>query len=241
MRYGIFADVHSNLTAFEAVLDVLTKSNIDKFLFLGDIVGYGADPGECIRLLRELDVTCVAGNHDRAVVDLFDINRFNKTAEKVIIWTKDHISDVERLFLSGLRISEENEVFHLVHGTLDHPEDFDYMIDKYQAMKTFYAMRRKICFVGHSHVPGIFIEEKEDIKYEMVSFLAFEQDKRYIVNVGSVGQPRDGNAHACFCIYDEGAATIEIKRVAYDIAKAQQGILDAGLPRDLADRLATGR
>lgn len=241
MRYGIFADVHSNLTAFEAVLDVLTKSNIDKFLFLGDIVGYGAQPSECIRLLRELDVTCVAGNHDRAVVDLCDINRFNKSAEKAIIWTKNHIFDAEKLFLFGLRLSEENKVFHLVHGTLDPPEEFDYMSYKYQAMKTFYAMRRKICFVGHSHVQGVFIEEKEDIKYEIASFLSLEQDKRYIVNVGSVGQPRDGDARACSCIYDEGAATIEIKRVAYDIAKAQQGILDAGLPRDLADRLLMGK
>lgn len=241
MRYGIFSDVHSNIAAFEAVWNALQKAEIDQYLFIGDIIGYGANPHECIALLRKMNALSVAGNHDLAVIDIFDINRFDDSVKESIWWTKKNLSHLEKVFLSGLNLIEEGKTFHFVHGTLCHPEQFDYMIDKSEAMKTFCAMKHQICFVGHSHIPGIFIEEKNSIRYEAAPFLRFERNERYVINVGSVGQPRDRNANAYYCIYDEKAAKIEIKRVSYDIAKAQRNILDVGLPRDFADRLAAGR
>ncbi len=241
MRYGIFADVHSNIAAFEAVHSVLGKANIDQYVFVGDIVGYGAHPKECIALLRELNAVIVSGNHDLAVIDFFDINRLNEDAKQSIIWTKKNISNLEKMYLSGFQLIEGNETFCFVHGTLSHPESFSYMSNKSEALKTFYTMKHQICFVGHSHVPGIFVEEEDGIYYKVVSLLLLERGRRYIINVGSVGQPRDGDASACFCIYDEKASTVEIKRVSYDVAKAQKDILDAGLPPYLAERLATGR
>lgn len=241
MRYAVFSDVHSNLEAFEAVLEFFGKSNIDKYLFLGDIVGYGANPKECIAALRRLDPVSVAGNHDWAAVGLLDTDYFNKAARKAIFWTKDNTSGSDRLFLSGLELTSEGKNHCLVHGTLHHPEEFDYMIDGYRAQKTFYLLKQKVCFVGHSHNAGVFIEDEEKIYYKEPASLELREGKRYIVNDGSVGQPRDGDPRASFCIYDEGSSTIEFIRLPYDVASAQKKIIDAGLPKVLADRLSVGR
>lgn len=240
MRYAVFADVHSNLAAFEAVLEAFKKAEVDSYVFVGDIIGYGANPHECIALLKSLNAICVAGNHDQAVVDLFDLYRFNDSAKKALIWTKTNISEIDKQFLAGFKLIEEKKSFCLVHGTLNDPQDFHYLMNKSDAAKTFYCLKRQLCFVGHSHIPGIFVEE-DGVRYEMASFLPLEKSRRYIVNVGSVGQPRDENPDACFCVYDEEASTVEIKRVPYDIARAQRDILNAGLPPVLAQRLEKGR
>ena len=241
MRYALFSDIHSNLEAFEAVLDFFKKSNIDRYLFLGDVVGYGADPGECIARLKEVNALSVAGNHDWAVVDMLNTDYFNKAAEEAVCWTKEHATELDKQFLSALALVKEEKDLCLVHGTLNHPEEFDYMTDDAQALKTFYLLQEKICFVGHSHCPGIFIEEPEKIVYRGTGVLKIEKGKRYIVNDGSVGQPRDGDARACCCIYDEEASTIEFHRLSYDVVAAQKKIRQAGLPAVLADRLSVGR
>ncbi|HAJ56948.1 MAG TPA: metallophosphoesterase [Candidatus Omnitrophica bacterium] len=241
MRYAVFSDVHSNLEAFEAVLNVINKSHIDRYVFLGDIVGYGADPCECINNLRKMSPLMIAGNHDWGVVGMTNIDYFNNYARAGIVWTKDNILEADRLFLSGLKLVEETGYFCIVHGTLSHPEEFDYMTDANMAAKTFYLMEQRVCFVGHSHRPGIFIDDGEKVAYCVPEKIEIRQDRRYIVNDGSVGQPRDGDSRACFCIYDTLSSTIEFKRVEYDIARAKKKILDAGLPRILADRLTVGR
>lgn len=241
MRYAVFSDVHSNLEAFESVLESLKKSNIDRYLFIGDIVGYGADPKECIAVLRRLNPSIVAGNHDRAAVGLMETDYFNEAARSAVVWTKDHICESDRLFLNGMELIQETKDFCLVHGTLQHPEGFDYMLDEYRAQKTFSLLKQKICFVGHSHSPGVFIEEGEKIYYREPETLSLEDGKRYIVNDGSVGQPRDNDPRACFCIYDDDSGGIEFMRAAYDVALAQKKIIKAGLPRSLADRLSFGR
>ncbi len=241
MRYAVLSDVHSNLEAFEAVLESLGQSNIDTYLFIGDIVGYGANPKECIAALRRLDPVSVAGNHDWAPVGLMDTDYFNEAAMSAVFWTKDNISESDGLFLSGLELIKEVENYCLVHGTLDHPQEFDYMTDGYRAMKTFSLLRQNICFVGHSHRPGVFVEDEEKIYYQEPRVLRLKEGKRYIVNDGSVGQPRDGDPRACFCIYDENSSTIEFRRVPYNVSLAQKKIIQAGLPRVLAERLAVGR
>lgn len=241
MRYAVFSDVHSNLEAFEAVLEAANKSNIDQYLFLGDIVGYGANPCECIEHLRKLRPLAIAGNHDWGAVGLTDIDCLNDEARVAILWTKDKIMEADRIFLSDLKLARESGRFCIVHGTLSHPEEFDYMTGGDKAAKTFYLMEQEICFVGHSHMPGVFIDDGEKIFYQEPQLLEMKKGRRYIVNDGSVGQPRDGDRRACFCIYDGSASTIEFRRVEYDIHEAQRKITEAGLPRILADRLAIGR
>ena len=241
MRYAIFSDVHSNLEAFKAVLEFFSKSNIDRYLFIGDIVGYGADPKECIAALLRLNAISVAGNHDRAAVGLMDIDYFNETAREAILWTKDNLSGPDSLFLSGLELVKEEGNCCLVHGTLARPQEFDYMIDGYRAMKSFYVLKQQICFVGHSHHPGVFIEEGKKIDYLESKILKIEKGKRYIVNDGSVGQPRDGDPRACCCIYDNESSILEFKRLDYDITCAQKKMMSAGLPMSLAERLSKGR
>lgn len=241
MRYAVLSDVHSNLEAFLACLDFLKNAKIDKYLFLGDIVNYGADPRECISLLRSLDASCVAGNHDWAAVGLTDIGYFNDNAKRSLSWTRENISDVDYLFLSGLELVKETKDFCLVHGTLNHPEEFDYMTDSFRAVKDFYALKTRICFLGHSHRHCVYIEDKNRILYQEPAALSLEEDRRYIVNVGSVGQPRDGDPRACFCIYDEEASIFEFQRVSYDVESAQKKIREALLPESLAARLAVGR
>ncbi len=241
MRYAVFSDVHSNLEAFESVLDAARKSKIDQYIFLGDIVGYAADPAQCLATLRELDPLLVAGNHDWGAVGMTNIDYFNDAARTAILWTKGNLSDADQMFLSGLKLLAERDSFCIVHGTMSHPEEFDYMSDRYAADKTFCLMKRQICFVGHSHRPGIFIDNGEKTVYGQTELLELKDGYRYIVNDGSVGQPRDGDPRACFCIYDDSSFTVEFKRVEYDIALAQKKILAAGLPKSLADRLSVGR
>ena len=240
MRYAVFSDIHSNLEAFRALLDAFAEIKIDHYLFLGDIVGYGADPKGCIALLRQLNPVMVAGNHDWAAVDLTDIDYFNEWAKAAVLWTKENISENDRLFLKQMILVKESESFCLVHGTLNHPEKFDYMSDGERASKTFYLLGKQVCFVGHSHCPGVFVDDGEKLSYHEPKKLLLKKEYRYIINAGSVGQPRDRDPMACFCIYDESEQSVEFRRIPYDISEAQKKILEAGLPRILADRLALG-
>jgi len=241
MRYGIFSDIHSNLEALEAVIAAYKEEKIDQYLCVGDVVGYAVNPRECIEKINTLAMITIAGNHDWAVVDMLSTDYFNKAAEEAVHWTKEHITLFDKQFLSALTLLKEEKDFCLVHGTLSHPEEFDYMTDDARASKTFYLLHEKICFVGHSHWPGIFIEEPEKIVYKGVGVLKIEKGRRYIINDGSVGQPRDGDARACCCIYDEEASSVKFHRLSYDVVTAQKKIRQVGLPAVLADRLSVGR
>jgi len=242
MRYGIFADVHSNLEALEAVVNAYRNESIDKYLCLGDVVGYAANPKECIDKVRALVMITVAGNHDWASVNLFSGDYFNPVARKAIFWTKRNLDEKDIFFLESLKLTFKNEDLTLVHGTLDKPQDFDYMTDGYIAKETFRLLETNVCFVGHSHVAGIFIKDKYDtIGYRQDSSIDIKEDNKYIVNVGSVGQPRDGTPQAAYCIYDTDKKEVQIKRVSYDIQTTREKIIAVGLPRLLGDRLAMGR
>jgi len=242
MRYAIFSDVHSNLEAFEAVLGCLAVADIGRYFFVGDIVGYGADPSACIRLLRSLEAVMVCGNHDWAVSGDLAADDFNEAAAVAVAWTQGRLSSSEKMFLHSLSLMKEEGDFCLVHGTLDHPEVFDYMTDRHRAAKTFYALKKDICFVGHLHQPGIFAETSDGVVGVAGSGKRkLEERKRYIVNVGSVGQPRDADPRACFCIFDDTDRVLEFRRLDYDIKGAAGKIVAAGLPQALAGRLYVGR
>lgn len=242
MRYGIFSDVHSNLEALQVVLEAYKKESIDIYLCAGDIVGYGANPNECIELIRSLGTTVVAGNHDWGSVDLFPLEYFNPAAYQALLWTKDNLTDAAKTFLRSLQLVYKKEALTLVHGTLQSPQNFHYLIDGYVAGEIFRLLETRLCFVGHTHVSGIFIKDKKGgLYYSTAGVIDIEVESKYIVNTGSVGQSRDSNPQAAYCIYDSEKKQVQIKRVDYDMATSRKKIIMAGLPVSLGNRLMVGR
>jgi len=242
VRYGIFSDIHSNLEALEAVIKAYGREGIDTYFCGGDIVGYGSDLHECIEKTGQIASVIVAGNHDWAAVDQFSSDYFNSFARQALLWTKERLNPREKSFLESLKFVYENEDLTLVHGTLDNPQDFDYMLDSLTAEETFKLMQAAVCFVGHSHVPGIFIRDKHSqIHYPEELSVEVRPKHSYIVNVGSVGQPRDGDPRAAYCVYDTAKRQIQVKRVEYDAEAAREKIIRAGLPEYLGNRLLAGK
>ena len=242
MRYGIFSDVHANLEALERVLGAYKSESIDKYICVGDIVGYAANPQECIDKVRSLCMVSVAGNHDWASIGFTPLDYFNPLAKEAVLWTSRKLNEHARACLESLKLIYTNEDLTVVHGTLDSPGDFNYMNDGYAARQTFAILERDICFVGHTHVAGFFIrEENGGVSYRQDVHINIEKRKKYIVNTGSVGQPRDGNPSSAYCIYDTAEKELYIKRIDYDIQSARDKIKQAGLPQFLGDRLLLGR
>jgi predicted phosphodiesterase len=241
MRWGIFCDVHANYEALEAVLAAFKRERVDRYLFLGDIVGYGAEPAQCIAEIRRLNPVSIAGNHDRVSCDLFDVNYFNPHAKAAVLWTRQHLSVADKDFLKSLELIHKEDDFILVHGSLQDPQSFDYIVDISSAVETFNLLDKRFCFTGHSHIAGIYIKEGERYTYTTETNVGIKDTQSYIVNAGSVGQPRDGNPKASYVVYDSETRQVQIERVAYDIQGAQDKIIKAGLPRILAERLTLGR
>lgn len=242
MIYIIVSDIHSNLEAFNAVIDTFPDKKEKKILCCGDIVGYGANPDECVEKIISLNAITVMGNHDAACAGKLDSYYFNPNAQEAVYWTEEFISDKYKDYLKGLPYTYESPAFTLVHGTLHNYNDFIYMNNKDEAKATFNILKTKLCFLGHSHIPGIFEIDGENISYAKGSGekVFLKTGARYIINVGSVGQPRDGDNRASYCVYDEDEGSILLKRVDYDIKTAQMKIREAGLPRALATRLEAG-
>lgn len=241
MRYGIFSDVHSNLEAFKAVIGAYQTEHIDRYLCIGDIVGYAANPLECIQLIKGLNAGIVAGNHDWGSSGKFDLEYFNPSAKEALVWTSSILGKAEKDFLSGLPLVHEEENFVLAHGSMDNPQEFHYLNNHEAAFADFAVLKKQICFIGHTHRPGVFVELDDNLFYKALGILELEGRKRYLVNVGSVGQPRDRDPRAAYVIYDTDQKAVELKRIAYDISAVQDKILNAGLPDFFASRLAEGK
>lgn len=240
MRYAIFSDVHANFEAFEAALNFYKTQAIDKFIFLGDIAGYGANPRETIDLLRRLDATALAGNHDFALTGKLSQRYFNAHAQKALSWTETKLSDADRQSIDFPELTHREKNIACVHGSLMNPADFNYILNSHDAEENLRLFGETILFCGHSHKIGTFCFNGAEIKYSREPEIKVENDRRYIVNVGSVGQPRDGDWRACVCVYDDDKQLINLHRVEYDNDAAAKKILDAGLPKILAERLKYG-
>lgn len=245
MRYAIFSDIHANLEAFQAVIHSYQQENIDVYLCLGDIVGYGVDYAQCIRRLKELKAIAIAGNHEWGVCGKSALENFTTLTQAAVVWTSQRLKPEESGFLGSLPLVYNAEDFVLVHSSLETPEKFYYLNNYDEAANTFHLLKKSLCFVGHTHKPGVYIEGGDKIMFSSCANLPrdirLEADKRYIINVGSVGQPRDRDNRASFAIYDSQDKLVQIKRVDYDLESAQRKILEAGLPEELALRLAEGR
>lgn len=243
MRIAIVSDVHSNLAALQAVLRHAEAGGaVDAVWCLGDIVGYGAEPSQTIAALRQWPLTSVAGNHDVAAVRMMSVEDFNPVAAEAALWTADQLTADEQLFLLDLPLTVNAGAFTLVHGSLREPV-WEYLLDAEQATAQFALQPTPYSLIGHSHI--LFWVEEHDAGpsfHRAGDGTTLELgDRRLIVNPGSAGQPRDGDPRVSYVLYDEGAATLTWRRVAYDIGAAQAAIRAAGLPDVLAERLATGR
>jgi len=241
MRYGIFSDIHGNLEAMEAVFSAYKNTAIDQFICLGDIVGYGANPAECIDKLQKIDCKNIAGNHDWGVVGMFDTAFFNIYARQAIHWTQLKLDKADKEFLKNLPLTYMDRHLICVHGTLDEPRMFNYLLSLEAAALTFLHLDKNICFIGHTHIPIFFVKEKNRILVNHQHQIRIKPECQYICNVGSIGQPRDGNPQATYCIYDTEKNLVEIKRISYNITRAQNRIRRAKLPEFLATRLSQGR
>ena len=237
MRYGIFSDVHSNLEALETVLSAMSKEKVEKYVCLGDIVGYAANPNECLDRVRQLPAVVVAGNHDSAAIGHPIIEQFDEVPREAVEWTATQLTEQNKAWIRTLPFVAQEGIATLVHGSLVEPEEFNYIYKRSEIEINFRLMKTPLCFIGHSHHPWI-MEEGAPVA---VSQMTCQGGKKYLVNVGSVGQPRDGDNRASFCIWDSADRRIELKRVAYDFQTTQQRILSAGLPAKFAERLAAGR
>lgn len=240
MRYAILSDIHGNLDALKAVLRSLDTENIDSYVCLGDIVGYGPQPAECLHEIQKYANIVVAGNHDFAACDKLNISTFNVLAKEAILWTRNRLSEADTQYLFGLPLEEKAEGCHFVHGTLCAPELFDYVQSAYDAYLTMSKMDGAVCFIGHSHVPITFLLG-ESVYYTVRDTIPVGRFEKAVVNVGSVGQPRDKDPRACFAIYDTKDQTVQLRRAAYDIDSVVGKINEAGLPVSLGERLRVGR
>jgi len=240
MRYGIFSDVHSNLEAFQVACDYFNKERIDKFIFNGDIVGYGANPCECIELLKKFTPILIAGNHDRAAIGKFSLDYFNPQAKDALLWTKGELREEYLSFLNSFSLKYTEGNFICVHGSLDNEAEFNYIIYSSDASFNFSLLNKQILFVGHSHRTEAFRINDEKVSYIKSGEIKIDSKTKYIINVGSIGQPRDQDPRLSLCIYDSDEGLVKFVRLEYNIKKAADKILKKGLPSLLAARLFEG-
>lgn len=207
---------------------------------MGDIVGYNADPSICMEKIRSMDCPTIKGNHDEDTAGTHSLENMNPVAAAALQWTRLQLEDEQRTWLRRLRMVRQINSFTVVHSTLDQPSNWNYVTNRFDAMASFSYQFTQVCFHGHTHVPRVFVKSEKVIEVPAES-IVIEKTAKYFINVGSVGQPRDGDWRACYAIYDLDQQLIVFRRVEYDLATTQTKILAAGLPEMLAERLAEGR
>ena len=243
MRYAIIADIHANLAAFTAVLDdIERRGGVEERWCLGDVVGYGPDPHQCIELLRHYNHVCVAGNHDWAAIGKLSLSEFNPDAAAACRWTAQQLSPEDVDYLESLPLVIEKDDFTLVHGSPREPI-WEYLLSISTARQNFTYFQSQFCLVGHSHVPLVF-------RYTETGACSFSPfltniglvlgKSRLIINPGGVGQPRDGDPRASYAIYDSQARVVRLYRIPYDINVTQNKMVKHNLPVRLVARLSHG-
>jgi len=240
MRFAVFGDIHANLHALVAVLEHAREQGCTHSVCMGDIVGYNAYPKECLDAVRQMECPVVKGNHDEQASMIGIQDGFNPLAEEAMNWTRDQLSSEDREWLRSLRLQRQVRDFTIVHATLDTPHKWGYIFNQLDAAASFAYQSTQLCFIGHTHTPRAYIREGS-VKIVPFETIVLQQGRKYLLNVGSVGQPRDGDWRAAYAVFDSDAGEITLHRVEYDLPGAQQAILDAGLPKRLAERLETGR
>ena len=232
MKYAIISDIHSNLEALTKALEIIDDKNVDEIICLGDVVGYGANPNECVDIVKKRCSTVVLGNHDAAALDPSVAHDFNAIARKAVFWTAEQLTDENKEYLQSRSMTERKENILFVHSSPEVPDAWDYILDNDDAYSALQHFDEQICFIGHTHVPGIF--------HLHGRAKTISRDEKYLVNVGSIGQPRDGNPKLAFGIFDSTSWEYELVRSEYDIQTAAEKIYAAKLPEELGNRLMYG-
>jgi len=241
VKFIIFSDIHSNLESLQSFCRVTESVLHDKKVCLGDIVGYNADPNPVVEWVRDKTDFALAGNHDYSVLNKTDPNYLNPAAYQASLWTRRNLTNSNRDFLNTLPIEKEEDGIYWVHSSPFEPKKWHYVSTKKSAEKNFNYFDQAICFVGHSHLPGIFEKNKNNKVYSHdTTKEELDPESRYIINVGSLGQPRDGNPDPVFVFYDSVSHIVKFFRFSYDLFSTQQKIIACGLPYILADRLRKG-
>ena len=239
--FAVLGDIHSNLDALNVVLEDCRSQGVTDFLCTGDVVGYNACPHECMDIIRELGCPVVVGNHDFYVASRQNLDDFNPAAAAVVEWTRRQLSEDELSWLRVLPFTRTQMGITLVHSTMDNPENFGYVFDNLQAEANFLNQKTPVCFHGHTHCPMIYEKSMNGVFRIDAQDFTLPMGRKYFINVGSVGQPRDGDPRATYVIFDPKERTVRYRRLAYDIEAAQERIRLAGLPERLAARLAVGQ
>ena len=239
--FAVLGDIHSNLDALNVVLEDCRSQGVTDFLCTGDVVGYNACPHECMDIIRELGCPVVVGNHDFYVASQQNLDDCNPAAAAVVEWTRRQLSEDELSWLRVLPFTRTQMGITLVHSTMDNPENFGYVFDNLQAEANFLNQKTPVCFHGHTHCPMIYEKSMNGVFRIDAQDFTLPMGRKYFINVGSVGQPRDGDPRATYVIFDPKERTVRYRRLAYDIEAAQERIRLAGLPERLAARLAVGQ
>jgi len=233
MRIAIISDIHANLEALQKAFAVIDERHADEIVALGDTVGYGGSPNECIELLRSRTEYVLLGNHDKAAIDIAEAESFNTVARTAAAWTSQILTEANKDFLRTLPFQIVRHGITFVHSSPFEPEEWHYVLSPAAAAKNFASFATRLCFIGHSHDPEIYCEDvwTKDVL----------PGKRYLINVGSIGQPRDGDPRLSFGLYDTETEEYENIRAAYDVKTASEKIRKAGLPTVLAERILAGK
>ena len=240
MKFAILGDIHANLEAFDAVMADAEAQGCIHHVCIGDVVGYNANPHECVARLQELNCPVVKGNHDEEASAETEIVGLNPLAQAALEWTRKALTDEDKTWLRNLRLVRQVRDFTIVHATLDTPTGWAYVMNKLDAMASFSYQFTQACFFGHTHTPRVYVKGIT-VSLENTELIHIEPGRKYFINVGSVGQPRDGDWRSAYAVYDHDTQQIYIRRVPYDLATAQKKIRAAGLPEPLAERLALGK
>ena len=239
MKYAILSDIHSNLEALETALAHIKKNKVDQIISLGDVVGYGANPSECLAIVKQNCEVTIMGNHDQAVEDFGLRSWFNEYAREAIKWTGEVLKPQEKKIIrtfDSIIVDKKNNITW-THGSIHEPQEYHYLLNDYQVAASFKRLETKIGFFGHTHIPELFSLKSDEGRYLPEGTYQFGKGDRYLINPGSLGQPRDHNPKLSFAYFDTDQLMLEIIRLDYDNHKTAAKIKKAGLPAYLAERL----
>lgn len=244
MRIGILSDIHANLAALEIVVEELKKKKVDEYVCLGDVVGYGASPNQCCDIIKDLTRLTIMGNHDAAVAGKMDYSYYYDQAKQALDWTVEVLTEENLQWLRGLSYNKNEPEINACfsHGSPVHPEEFNYIFNMEQAHEAYHFREEllQVTFIGHSHLCRVFSFDGDGVVQMVPGMLELDPDKKYIISVGSVGQPRDYDPRAAFAIFDTETRCFEQHRVEYEIAVSAKRIYEARLPDAFGKRLFVG-
>jgi len=222
VKIAVFGDVHANLEALTAVLDDAAQLGVSHYACTGDVVGYNANPHECVETIRRLGCPVVMGNHDEEAVSNDAIVGMSERARLAMEWTRANLTTEDKRWLSDLEMVRQVRDFTVVHATLDSPRSWAYVMNRFDALASFSYQFTNVCFYGHTHTPVVYVRSPQQVLREShADPIRIEPGRKYLINIGSVGQPRDGDPRAAYALYDMERAEVVIRRVPYDLENAR--------------------